>query len=287
MKRLIVGCGYLGGRVAENWVRAGDDVFALTRSAKRAEMLAADGIQTLVGDVTDPSSMPDLPEVHTVLWAVGHDRQTAAPIEAVYVDGFAQLLARLHPNTQRVIYVSSTGVYGQQDGSWVDEHSECRPSRRGGKACLAAEEVLLGTKWSKCALILRLAGIYGRRRLPRLKQLLNRQSLTSDPEAVINLIHVDDAVATIVRAADLLLQLPRTYLVADGHPVVRRSFYEELAQRLNVPSPTFDSNASVSPDSRGSANHKRVTNARMLNELGVQLQFPTYREGLSAIAEGM
>jgi nucleoside-diphosphate-sugar epimerase len=283
MARLIVGCGYLGRRVAKLWAVEGDIVHVLTRSQDRATQLQAEGYRPLIGDVTDPSTLMALPQVDTVLWAVGHDRQSGQSIFEVYADGFRNLLASLADGTLRIVYISSTGVYGQQDGGWVDEDSPCEPRRAGGQACLAAEQLLLASPWSSRAVILRLAGIYGPQRLPRLQQLRSGEPLRSDPHGVINLIHVDDAAAAVVRVAELPLPLPRTFLIADGHPVARRAFYEELARQASTPPPLFDPAGASAGEANRSGSHKRVANDRMIRELGLELRFPTYREGVAAV----
>ncbi len=285
MVRLIVGCGYLGIRVADRWVAAGDQVHVITRSTDRATRLAARGFQPLLGDVTDPATFPSLPRVDTALWAVGHDRQSGKLIREVYVDGLRNVSAALSSGTDRVVYISSTGVYGQQNGERVDETSHCEPRRAGGRACLDAEQHLLASTWSDRTVILRLAGIYGLRRLPSLQQLVLGQPLCSDPDGVINLIHVDDAVDAVVRVADLRLALPRIYLIADGHPVGRRAFYRELARQVHAPPPVFDARSTELVEAKRSGGNKRISNRRMLNELSVELQYPSYREGLSAVAQ--
>jgi nucleoside-diphosphate-sugar epimerase len=219
------------------------------------------------------------------LWAVGHDRRGGKPIEEVYVDGFRHLLDALHADCDRFIYISSTGVYGQREGQWVDEDSRCEPTRAGGQACLAAERNLLASRWSQRAIILRLAGIYGPHRLPRLSELMAGQPLSTDPEGVINLIHVEDAARTVLVAAEASVPLPRVFVVADGQPVARGEFYATLARLAGAPPPRFDA-AAASPRSRGQGGgHKRVSNRRMLCELGVAPRYPSYREGLAAVAE--
>ena len=77
MRKLIIGCGYLGGRVARAWLDRGDHVSALTRSHRRAEVLRAAGIEPVIGDVLDPASLSKLPDVETLLYAVGYDRDSA------------------------------------------------------------------------------------------------------------------------------------------------------------------------------------------------------------------
>ncbi len=284
MARLVVGCGYLGARVAQRWASSGDETFVLTRSPARAEHLVQLGLQPLVGDVTEPGSLPALPEVDTLLWSVGHDRQAGKLIHEVYVEGLRNLLQVLPAPTQRIIYISSTGVFGPCDGSWVDESSPCRPQRAGGAACWAAEQLLLNSPWASRTVVLRLAGIYGPRRLPRLKQLQASEPLATNPEGLLNLIHVDDAAQAVIRAAAAQLQLPRLFLIADGHPVRRRAFYEELACLFQTPEPVFGTSLEEMGERSGSGGHKRVSNTRMLAELGIVLSYPSYREGLAAVA---
>jgi len=143
---------------------------------------------------------------------------------------------------------------------------------------------LLASSWSQQAVILRLAGIYGPGRLPRLGELSAEQPLRCDPEGVINLIHVEDAADVVLRVAEAALSLPRTYVVADGHPVTRRAFYEELAACMRLKSPRF-----APPESDGEARgradgSKRVANGRLLRELMPALLYPSYREGLADLA---
>jgi nucleoside-diphosphate-sugar epimerase len=100
-----------------------------------------------------------------------------------------------------VIYISSVGVYGPSDGDWVDESTPCEPHREGGKASLAAEQVLAGHALGRRGLILRLAGIYGPGRIPLAEKIRKGEPLPVSPEGYLNLIHVDDA-ARVVLAAE-------------------------------------------------------------------------------------
>ncbi len=134
--KLIVGCGYLGLRVARLWMAAGHAVAGLVRSAASAESLAREGIRPIVADVTQPSSLLTLPVADTLLYAVGYDPAGGASRSAVYVDGLRAVLDALSPEVRRVILISSTGVYAEQGGAWVDESTPCQPSRESGRACL-------------------------------------------------------------------------------------------------------------------------------------------------------
>ena len=141
MRRLVVGCGYLGERVARLWRDAGDEVYATTRG-DRVHALSLAGLRPLTVDVTKGPALGALPVVDTVVFAVGRDRRFGATMFNVHVGGFQAVLDALPASTGRVIYISSTGVYAQDAGEWVDEESACEPTREAGRACLSGERVL-------------------------------------------------------------------------------------------------------------------------------------------------
>lgn len=285
--KLIFGCGYLGERVAQRWITAKHTVFATTRGPERAELLASRGIQPIILDVTKAFRLPNhLPPIDTVLFAVGFDRQSDQSIDHVYVDGLRNTLSAIPHHIQKIIYISSTGVYGDAQAEWIDERTPCHPNRPGGKASLRAEQLLTQHSLASRRVILRLAGIYGPNRLPKIKDILNNVPIEVSSSGWINLIHVDDA-ADVVVAADQFATAPALYNVSDGHPVVRMDFYCELARLLAAPPPRFvEPLRNTLHDKRG-ASDKRVSNETMLRELPVTLKFPSYREGLAAIAADM
>src|SRR5262245_19710432 len=119
---LIIGCGYLGQRVARLWRGQGKSVAATTRKAQPPSAFSELGLQPIVGDGLKPESLSMLPRAKTVLYAVGLDRTSGTAMAAVYVDGLANVLDAM-PKPERFLYVSSTSVYGQADGRWVDENA--------------------------------------------------------------------------------------------------------------------------------------------------------------------
>jgi len=287
MAKLVVGCGYLGRRVAKLWCQQGDEVFAVTRSTARAQEFQSQGLRPVLGDVTGPFVLPPLPPLEAVLFAVGMDRSTGCSIREVYVDGLQRVLETLPETTERIVYISSTGVYGQTDGERIDEDSPCQPLREAGRACLAAERLLDEHPLGERAIVLRLAGIYGPQRIPKMAEIQAGRPVEVDPDAYLNLIHVNDA-AAVVEAAARLARTPTRYVVADGHPVRRRDFYGELAALLQAPPPVFVppdiANAGRGEPRRG-AGDKRIDPARMTADLKTRLQYPTFREGLLAIVQ--
>jgi len=283
MKRLIIGCGYLGTRAAALWSGQGDEVWALTRSPARSEEFRSRGWHPLAGDVTDPQSLPIWPEVDTLLYAVGFDRAAGRPIREVYVEGLRNVLTTLPDSLSRVIYISSTGVYGETAGDVVDEASRCVPSRDNGRACLAAEELVRADpRFGSRSIILRLAGIYGPGRVPHRDLLERGQPLPVVADGYLNLIHVDDAARCVLTVAERGTA-PNLYLVSDGQPVVRRDYYQDIARLLQAPEPRFEPPAADSPVALRAQASKRVSNEKLVRELGFTFQYPTARAGLTAI----
>ena len=282
MTKLIFGCGYLGSRVARLWREAGHDVAVVTRNTQRARSLAAEGYRTIVADVLRPESLVHLPTAETVLYAIGYDRGGGGTLNEVFVTGLNSVLNALPSGTGTLIYASSTGVYSQSQGEWVDELSPCEPAREGGRACLAAERAIAAHPLGARAIVLRLAGLYGPGRIPNAAAIRAGEPIAAPDHGHLNLIHVDDA-ARVVLAADQRAQPPRTYVVSDGHPVERSVYYQELARLWKAPPPRFMPPPVDAPAAARAMADKRIDNARMRAELAVKLAYPSYREGLAAI----
>jgi len=281
MKRLIFGCGYLGFPVAERWLAAGNEVFAVTRSDERADTFAAAGLKPLIADITEADSIPPLPVVDTVLFAVGMDRSRYSDIRDVYVEGLRNVVARLPVQTGHFVYISSTGVHGDVDGEWVDENSKTEPDRAGGMACLEAESLILNSPFADRATILRFAGIYGPGRIPLLASIEKREWEKLSGDGFVNLIHVADG-ARIIEAVSANRPMKETILVSDGNPVLRSHFYEKIAELSG--SGKIDWSGSSNTSSRGRGD-KRVSNAKLLELLKSWNQadlfrFPDYESGL-------
>jgi len=285
MTRLIFGCGYLGSRVAKLWRRRGDRVMVVTRSADKASGLADEGLEPLIADINRPDTLRaicQLGPIDTVLFAVGYERTSQESLRDVYVGGLGHVVAALPAAVGRLIYISSTGVYGQVAGDVVDEQSPCQPTREGGQACLAAERLLQESNFAKGTILLRLAGIYGPDRIPRAGDLKAGVAIAAPSQGYLNLIHVDDA-AQIVLLVEERATPPQLYCVSDGQPVVRADYYSELARLLAAPPPKFIDPPSDSPAAQRAGSDKRVSNAKLVAELSPKFSYPSYREGLRAI----
>jgi nucleoside-diphosphate-sugar epimerase len=284
MAKLIIGCGYLGRRVAAQWQALGTPVFATTRSPARAAELRALGIRPwpVPCDVHDPPSVraciPTIPPVSTVLYAVGFDRGSGHSIRESHVDGLRNVLTVLAP-PRRFIYVSSTGVYGQTGGEEVDEDAPTEPIEESGRVVLEAEQLLRAHLPD--AVVLRFAGIYGPGRLLRRQAIEAGEPLIGDPDRWLNLIHVEDGAAAVL-AAEAHARSGATVNVSDDRPVRRRDFYALLARLLGAPEPRFVPPATGVPLPGHERVNRRIVNRRLHAELGVQLRYPSYEEGLPA-----
>jgi nucleoside-diphosphate-sugar epimerase len=271
---LILGCGYLGTRVASLWLQQGRRVIAATRNANHLPP----GVTPFVCDVLQPDSLRTLPEVDTVLYAIGFDRSSGATMRNVYVDGLANVLAHL-PAPKRFLYISSSSVYGQTDGGWVDETSPTEPAEASGQIVLEAER-LLRDKLPD-ALILRFAGIYGPGRLLRRATIEKGEPIVGDADKWLNLIHVEDG-ARIVLRAEANGAAGQGYNVCDDHPVRRRYFYTALARLLGAPPPAFIAPPLDQPSPPHEKGNRRINKRRMKAGLQAELRYPDYEQGLRA-----
>lgn len=289
MHCLIIGCGYLGQRVAQRWLQKSYSVSALTRSAEAAEKLQALGIMPVLGDVTQPETLAQLPEADVMLYAVGFDRRARHSREEVYVNGLDNVLIATAGKVKRIVYISSSSVYGNCDGEWIDEKVTCQPSTPGGEACWEAEKVLAShadkTPGTTSQVILRLSGIYGPGRLLRRKEELEQQlPISGRSDAYLNLIHVDDAAQVAFVAAEAATA-QSLYLVSDDQPVTRREYYTQLSKLFGTPDPVFAA-TSAGAQSRVQGLGKRCSNQLVKDALKIELTYPTIFQGLpQAIGE--
>lgn len=271
---LLAGCGDLGLRVAQRLRARGEEVWALRRSPP---VSAGSGIHWLRGDLTRPETLCELPAgIARVVYLPTPDRRDATAYRRTFVDGLRHLLDALdHAHLQRVLLVSSSAVYGEHAGGWVDEGTPPAPPGFNGSVLLEAEQWL--ATQSVPAIVLRLAGLYGPGRLQLIERL--RAGQAKVPRAQphwANRIHVDDAAAAIVHLLQLAGPLP-LYLGVDDTPLPLDVLYDHLSGLIGVP-PVGDGPA---PAGVGS---KRLGNAR-LRASGFVPQWPDARDGYAALLD--
>jgi nucleoside-diphosphate-sugar epimerase len=278
---LIIGCGYLGQRLGRLLRQDGGRVFGTVRSAERASEIAGLGIEPVIADVLQPDSFRGLPRADRVFYCVGFDRSAGAAMRAVYVDGLQNVLENLPPSVGRIVYASSTGVYGQAGGEWVDEDSPTCPLHESGKVCLEAEGRVRvwAESRSVSAVVLRFAGLYGPGRIVRRTILEQGEPIPGDPDKFLNMVHIEDAARVSAVALDADEPEP-IYVVGDDRPVTRREYYSEAARALAAPEPRFAPPPAGSPEAARDATNKRVANLRMKRGLGITLLYPDITTGL-------
>lgn len=284
MRRLIFGCGFLGARVAKLWLERGDHVTSVSRSGGDSHRVMSVSSEVIKADVTQPATLESIAQLDvfdTVLFAVGYDRSSDASIEQVYADGFRNVLSVLPSATGRIIYISTTGVYGGAEGQFVHERTPPNPQRDGGKASLAAEQALRDSPLTDRGTVLRLAGIYGPDRIPFLQQLKAGEPIAAPQAGHLNLIHVEDAARVVLKVAEMSAP-PSLLCVSDGSPVVRADYYREVARLIGAPEPTFTTPRSGSPRAARAASDKKVRSS-LISQLDIEFKYPDYRAGLAAI----
>jgi nucleoside-diphosphate-sugar epimerase len=279
MKVLIFGCGFIGLPLAVRLAASGNTVHAVTRSHAKAATLNGLGMHAIEADWMNKRSLSKIPPADYVLVAVGFDRNSSHSQFETYVEGLRNALDFI-PESAKLVYCSSTGVYHQNDASWVDETSPARPDREGGKAHLAAEQLLWRRRPTAPTVILRLAGLYGKGRVPRIADLREGKPLPAASNGWLNLIHGEDVGSAILAA----WQHPsprRLYVVADGNPVKRCEYYREASRLARAPEPQFVETPASSSRSQRATSQKRVWAKRFRWDLVPRLRFPSYREGLA------
>jgi nucleoside-diphosphate-sugar epimerase len=219
---------------------------------------------------------------------VGHVLVSVPPDDAgdPVLDTHRDDIAAL-PSLAWLGYLSTTGVYGNRDGGWVDEAAELRPSGPRGRRRVAAEQGWLDL-WRRHRVpvhVFRLAGIYGRGRSPFDALRAGTAKRIDRPGQVFSRIHVDD-LASVLLASIARPRPGAVYNVCDDEPAAPADVIAHAAELLGMPVPSmvpFDA-AELSPMARSFwDDNKRVSNALIKQELGVALRYPDYRAGLAAI----
>lgn len=276
---LIAGCGDLGLRVArllelENMANRS---WGLRRQPDVESIQDIPGLTWIACDLTQSSTLSDLPkDITHVLYAAAPNARTEADYRAVYRDGLEHVLqAVASPALQRVLFISSTAVYGDHGAQWIDEDTPTAPKNFNGRVLLEAEQWLHSQSAQFETLSLRLSGIYGPGRSYLLDRLRTGQATAPPIDSHwVNRIHIEDAAAAVLHLMNLPNPQP-IYLVTDSTPLPMRVLYDALAKLVGGPTPP----EGAPPASVGS---KRLCNAR-LRESGFSFKWPDSREGHAAL----
>jgi nucleoside-diphosphate-sugar epimerase len=281
MRVLIAGCGYVGRELALHLVAGGHAAWGLSRHPEGLPP----GVQPFAADLTDRATLRGLPAgLDAVVYAAAANGPTEPFYRAAYLDGPRNLLGALAEQGQaprRVLTVSSTGVFPQRDGSWVDEGSPADPVEFSGRVMVEGEQAVRGGPFR--AVVLRLAGIYGPGRTLWIDRVRSGSARRPPPGSWTNRIHRDDAARAIAHL--LALDAPDPlYIGVDDEPAELAEVLAFLAERLSVPPPPLEPESAAGGPIRERGT-KRCSNRR-LRASGFRLRYPTFREGYGALLEG-
>ncbi|MGO4236433.1 SDR family oxidoreductase [Pseudarthrobacter sp. YAF2] len=279
MTILLAGCGDLGTEAGLRFAALGHRVIGWRRSP---EKLPA----AIEGTAADLGS-PDLPlipaDTTAVVIAVAADAPSEEAYRAAYVRGVAHVLDALERDgvtPERVLFVSSTAVYGDAAGGWVDEATEPNPGGFSGKVLVEAEDLLRSRlSGTSTTTSLRLGGIYGPGRTRLIDQVRSGSAVIPEDVRYTNRIHRDDAAAAIVHLATMADAPAPVYIGVDDEPADLGAVLRFLASELGLPQPRV---GDAGPARGG---NKRCRN-NLLRSTGVSFTFPTFREGYRDVIAG-
>ncbi|UWQ22048.1 SDR family oxidoreductase [Jannaschia sp. W003] len=278
---LSFGHGYSARALAPRLLARGWTVIGTTRSEEKAEALRAEGVEPLLWGAPVEAA---LARATHVLVSAGPDAD-GDPVIGRYGDALRAGLGHVAWTG----YLSTTGVYGDHGGAWVDEETPLAPSTRRGRWRVEAEAAwrALCTEAGVPLHVFRLAGIYGPGRGPFAKVRAGTARRIVKPGQVFSRIHVED-IAGVLEASIARGGAGGVYNVCDDDPAPPEDVIAHAADLLGVPRPPeiAFAEADMTPMARSFyAESKRVRNARMKDDLGVRLRYPDYRAGLAALLQ--
>lgn len=287
----ILGCGYVGCAIAETLVGAGHTVTGVRRSADGIEEVESTGAAGVMADMTDPASLTDVAEADALVIAASAAGRDATETRELLVygleDAIEHFAIRDRPPS-RVVYTSSTGVYGNYHGAWVDESTPLAPT--APKTAVLAEAELACQEAAERhdiePVVARLGGVYGPGRY-RIEPTLQRPVYPG----FRNLVHRADAAGALAQFTTEGADGHRTVIVVDDEPIERYDFVSWLAEAVGVDPPPRADPATLGADQERSLasirrlrESKRCDNGR-LRDLGYVFRYPTVREGYAEAVE--
>ncbi len=272
---LIVGCGDIGQRLVQNLSQDGFEIIGLRRHPPKDTPF----LHYQVCDVTDSEQLAQVlqHEFAVVVITMTPSERSDAGYQSAYVQTCLNLVESLQARPRKLpllIFVSSTAVYGQIDGEWVDENSPTEPESFSGKRLLEAEAIIQASRCSYA--IVRFSGIYGPGRNRLIEQV--RQAKASASPHITNRIHAEDCARVLAHIIELHYrgeQLQSVYLATDCAPVSMLEVVSWLAEQLGI-------SDFLSEEASNERGNKRCSNRRLL-ESGFVFSYPTFKEGYAKV----
>lgn len=289
-KLLIVGCGDVASRVASLLTQR-FQLFGLCRKVENFASLRALGIKPIAGDLDQPASLTKIAGVsaHTILHLAPPPSQGKRDVRTRYLlaalsQHQAHVKKRILP--QRLIYISTSGVYGNRDGNWISESDPTNPGNERAYRRLDAEQQLRnwGIRNQVPISILRVPGIYAHNRLPLERLRRGTLALLPNEDSYTNHIHADD-LAHIIVAALRLGKPGRIYHASDDSHLKMGEYFDLVAKYFNLSFPEKitrqQAQVALSPGLLSfMLESRRLTNRRLKQELQAQLRYPTVEDCL-------
>jgi nucleoside-diphosphate-sugar epimerase len=278
---VVAGCGWLGTALARRLVLRGDRVTGIRRDPARAAELRALGVEPLAVDLCSPCAAELLPAADALVACQAAAGDGADAYRAAYLDANRALIAAAARGGARaLVYTGSTGMFGQRDGSDIDESTPPAPASASAAVLVEAEALVRGSASGALrAAVVRLSGLYGPRRTGLVERVRSgKLALGPGDDAWMNFCHRDDAVAFVLAALDRG-EGGAIYHGSDAEPARRREVVEWIAARLGIPPPRGGEPA-------GGPN-RRIRSERTRAALGVAVTYPSFREGLAPLLEGV
>jgi nucleoside-diphosphate-sugar epimerase len=280
----ILGCGYVGLELGRQLTDAGHEVTGVRRSDDGLAAVEEAGLRAVRADVTDADSLDAVPDVDWLVFAASSGGRDAEAARAVYVNGLATAVgsfAARGDSPERLVYTSSTGVYGDHGGEWVDEETPLEPATPKTEVLVEAEETALDAPFD--ATVARFAGLYGPGRY-RLERYLEGPVTEGD----LNMVHRDDAAGAVAHLLEAGRGRDEVVLVVDDEPVSKWALADWLADECGRERPPKQTLAErLTADDLSAAAARRLrTNKRCSNDrlrgYGYEFRYPTFREGYRA-----
>ena len=283
---LIVGCGDIGVRVAQLEKQAGRKVSGLVRSEEGAERLLAHGIEPVMGTLDDLTSLSDLPTGGKLVYYFAPPTG-GGPFDS-RMRSFCQAVDA-GPLPDKVVYMSTSGVYGDCGGEWVTEETPLNPQTSRAQRRVDAEITLQewGQELSVPVVILRVTGIYGPGRLPLARIQQGHPVLREEESPPTNRIHADDLAVVCVKAAEKAAD-GDIFNVSDGQPGTMTQYFNLVSALLDLPIlPQVDMEEAkrvMNPMMLSYLTEtRRMDNRKMVDQLGVTLRYPNLAAGLKNV----
>lgn len=290
MTTVILGCGYVGLELGRQ-LKGDERVIGVRRSEEGIDAIESAGFEGVQADITDSAAFEAVPDAETVVFAASSGGRDAEAARKIYVEGQRAALDQFANRTnppERYVYTSSTGVYGDHEGGWVDERTPLDPTTEKTEVLAEAERVAIdgASQRGIDGTVARLAGIYGPDRY-RLTRYLEGPVT----EGYLNMIHRDDIAGGIAYLLREDVARSEVVLFVDDEPVSKWEFADWLAAECGADEPPKQTKADrlESGDLSEAARRRILTSKRCRNDklrgLGYEFRYPTFREGYRACVE--